>query len=105
MAGDRPVLGLGRTFADEDLRGHEPLAAATGSGPGDPQRPPGSQARDKLPAQRTPTLDVEGLVDGLVGDPHGHIIGEVDPEPVRDLLRDSTLSPSVDPPCGHDVGR
>ena len=87
MAGDRPVLSLRRAFADQDLRGHELLAAPTSSGPWDPQCPPGSQAGDKLPLQRTAALDVERLVDGLVRDPHGRIIGEIDLEPVRNLLR------------------
>ena len=42
------------------------------------QRPAGAQAGDELASQRATALDVERLVDGLVGDPHGLIIGEVD---------------------------
>ena len=37
--------------------------------------------------QRAAALDVQRLVDRLVRDPHRLIIGEVDPQPVRDLLR------------------
>ena len=55
--------------------------------PGDPQRPAGPQARDELPFERATALHVERLIDRLVRDPHRLIIGEVDPQPVRDLLR------------------
>jgi hypothetical protein len=86
VTGHGPVPGLGRALADHDLKGDELLATAAGAGSRDAQRPPGPQAGGQLPAQGTPALDVEGLVDRLVRDPHGFIIGEVDPEPVRDLL-------------------
>jgi hypothetical protein len=49
---------------------------------------------DQLSLQSASALDVEGLVDGLVGDPHGLIIGEVDPQPVRDLLGTPRLAPA-----------
>src|SRR5207244_10200922 len=39
-----------------------------------------------LSLERTSTLDEERLVDRLMRDPHRRIIGELDPEPVRDLL-------------------
>src|SRR5664280_2358396 len=51
------------------------------------QRPAGAQACHQLAAQGAAALDVEGLVDGLVRDPHGRIIGVVDAESVGDLLR------------------
>src|SRR6266581_401646 len=51
------------------------------------QRPAGAQARGELAAKGPAALDVQGLVDRLVRDPHGIIIGEVRPQPVRDLLR------------------
>jgi len=40
----------------------------------------------ELASQGTPALDVQRLVDRLVGDPHRRMIGKVDAEPVRDLL-------------------
>src|SRR5207253_2765808 len=52
-----------------------------------PQRAPCPEARDELAPERAPALHVQGLVDRFVRDPHRVIIGEVDPEPVRDLLR------------------
>ncbi len=57
VAGNRPIFRLGRPFADEDLRGHELLAAPAGAGPRDPQCPPRSQAGDKLALQRTADLE------------------------------------------------
>ncbi len=47
----------------------------------------GAQARDELPLERATSLDVKGLVDRLVADPHGLIIGEVEQESTGDLLR------------------
>ena len=63
-----------------------------------PQRPPRAKARDQLALERATPLDVERLVDRLVADPHGFIIGEVDLQPVGDLLRapcPPTPSPAV----------
>ena len=100
MAGNRSILSLGRTLADEDQRTHELLATSTSSGPWDPQCPSRPQAGDELALERTATLDVEGLVDGLGRDPHGAIMGEVDGEPVRDLLGAPGLGPSsIRPPA------
>ena len=67
---------------------------------GHPQRPAGAQARDQLTLERAAALDVQRLVDRLVADAHGLIIGEVDPEPVRDLLRAPRRRPSPVLRCG-----
>ena len=61
-------------------------ACASSACPRHPQRPPGAQAGDQLALERASALDVERLVDRLVADPHGLIIGEVDLQPLRDLL-------------------
>ncbi|MCW2871847.1 MAG: helicase family protein of unknown function [Streptomyces oryziradicis] len=56
---------------------------------GELDRPDGyhrRRARGQLAAPRAAPLDVEGLINRLVGDPHGLVIGEVDPEPARGLL-------------------
>ena len=82
-----PVVGLGRTLGDHDLGADELAAPPLGPRPRDPQRSPGSQTRHQLAFERTPALHVERLVDRLVRNPHGLIMGEIDPEPVRDLLR------------------
>ena len=39
-------------------------------------------------------LDEQCLIDGLVADAHGVIIGEVEPNPVRDLLRTPPQHPA-----------
>src|SRR3990172_4979891 len=50
---------------------------------------------DELTLEGAPTLNVERLVDRLVRDPHRVIIGEVDPQPVRDLLGTPRLRPTA----------
>jgi hypothetical protein len=107
---DGPVGGLGGPLAEQDLRADELLAAPLGAGPRHPQRPPSPQARGQLTAQRAAALDVQGLVDRLVRDPHGPIIGEVDPESVGDLLRAPRPGPApvraapVTPPNPTNLG-
>ena len=59
-----------------------------------PQRPPGAQTGDNLAPQPTPALNVERLVDRFVGDPHGVVVGKVEPQPVRDLFRAPRLRPT-----------
>ena len=87
VPGDGAVLGLGGPFADHHLGGDVRPGLALGPGARDAQRPAGAQTGDQLALERAAALDVERLVDRLVADPHGLIIGEVDLEPVRDLLR------------------
>ena len=87
VAGHGPVVGLGRALADHHLGGDVAAGPLAGSGPRDPQRPPGAQTGDQLALERTAALHVERLVDRLMGDPHRLIIGEVDRQPVGDLLR------------------
>jgi len=82
-----PVFGLGRALADQDFGGDELLAPPAGPGLWHSQRTAGAQTRGELSSQRTAALNVERLVDRLVGDPHGLIIGEVDRQPVGDLFR------------------
>ena len=59
-----------------------------------------SQAGDEFTLERTTALDEQRLVDRLVADAHGLIIGEVDLQPVRDLLR----APRSRPPPVLAVG-
>ena len=97
---NRPVISLGWSFADHDLRCDELAASLAGPRPRDPQRSPGTKTRHQLPPQPTSTLHIKRLVDGLVRDPHGLIMGEIDPEPVRDLLRTPRLRPpTISPPA------
>src|SRR3954469_1617422 len=53
----------------------------------DAQRATGPQAGDQLALERAAALHVERLIDRLVRDPHPRIIGELELEPLRDLLR------------------
>jgi hypothetical protein len=87
MARDGPVGGFNGPLADHDLVGDEALAAAARAGPGDAQRPAGPQARGQLALQRSPALDEQRLIDRLVRDAHRLIIGEVQAQPVGNLLR------------------
>src|SRR6266478_9636586 len=50
------------------------------------QRPPGAQTRRQLTAQRAAPLHIQRLVDGLVADAHGIILGEVAREAPGNLL-------------------
>jgi hypothetical protein len=81
-----PIFRFGRALADHDLGADELLAAPAGTGSWYAQRPTGPQARDQLASQCPATLNVKRSVNGLMRDPHRVIMGEVDPEPVGDLL-------------------
>ena len=94
MSGHGPVLGLWGALADHDLIGDELLAALAGACPGHAKRPAGPQTGHELSLEGAPSLDVERLVDGLMRDPHRLIIGEIDPQPVRDLLGTPGLRPT-----------
>src|SRR5262249_39563469 len=87
MARDGPVLGLGGTFADQHVFGDMRPCLLPVAHPRNPQRASGPHAGGHLSLERTPALDIEGLVDRLMADPHRIIIREVDFEPVGDLLR------------------
>ena len=87
VPGDGPVVGLGGRWLIIDLVGDEDFWPFRGPRAGLTQRPSGPQARGQLALERAAALHVERLVDRLVADPHRLIIGEVDPQPVADLLR------------------
>jgi hypothetical protein len=91
---DRSVGGLRRSLADQDLGAHEALAAPTTASRWHAQCSPGAQARGQLASQGPSTLDVQGLVDGFVRDPHGIIVGILDREPIGDLLRTPRVRPA-----------
>lgn len=86
MARDCPVTGLGRTFADHDLGGDEGFAAACGTGARSPERPPGAQTGRQFLPQRSAALNVKGLINCLVTDPHRGFLGEIKLQSARDLL-------------------
>src|SRR5438046_2876009 len=94
VAGDGPVVGLGRPLTDHHLGADELLAARLRARTRHSQRAPGAETGDELALERAPALHVEGLVDRLMRDPHRVILGEVDPEPIRDLLRTPRRCPA-----------
>ena len=102
-----PVFNLGRSLADQHFRSDELPATTLSPGPRNPQSSAGSEAGDQFPAQRPPTLDVQRLVDGLVRDPHVLIIGEIDLQSVRNLLRAPRLPQrrSCRRPCRRPMKR
>src|SRR4051794_31662912 len=59
-----------------------------------PQRPARAQAHHQLPVERATPLDEQRLVDRLMADAQGRIIGELALEPVADLLRAPRRRPS-----------
>ena len=94
VAWDRSFLDLGGPLADQHVVGDVVPGSASDSSSGGPQRTPGSQAGDQFTLQRAASIDIEGLVDGLVADPHGLIIGEVDRQTPRDLFGAPGLHPA-----------
>jgi len=78
VPGDRTVVGFFGTLADEYVRCHMGPGNAFRSRAWHPKSAAGAQAQDEFAAQRTATLDEQGLVDGFVADPHGLIIREID---------------------------
>jgi hypothetical protein len=87
VAGNGAIFSLRRPVGDRDVSGDEAVPRLPRPHPRHPQRPPGPQARGQLTLQAATRLHVKGLVDRLVRDPHRLIVGEVDRQPVRDLLR------------------
>src|SRR6185437_12055239 len=67
--------------------GDGPLAAHRGPAGWLAQGPPGAQAGGQLPPQRATALDIQRLIYRLVGNPHRPIIGVIQQQPPRDLLR------------------
>src|SRR5699024_11189846 len=59
-----------------------------------------AQTGDQFALERTTALDEQRLVDRLVADAHGLIIGEVERQPVRDLLRTPRQRPTPVSPVG-----
>src|SRR5215217_3218026 len=99
------ISRFGWPFADHHFPGDELLARRRVRARGTPQRPAGAQACSQLAAQRPTSLNVKGLVDRLVRNPHRLIIGEVDPEPVGNLLRTPRRSPTGGPDADRGVAR
>src|SRR5699024_2764918 len=76
------VGGFGGAFTEDHILGDVPLRLVLRPGSGHPQRSAGAQAGDQFSLERAPALDEQGLVDRLVTDTHGLILGVVDLKPV-----------------------
>ena len=99
VCGHCPVIGLGRSFADEDLGCDEGAAPLAGPRSGEPQRSPASQTCHQLPPQPTSALHIGRLLDGLVrGFAQTSLWGKVHPEAVRYLPRTPKMLPADDQP-------
>ena len=62
------------------------LAATSSSLPRKTKGASRTQTGRQLPAQRTASLNIQGLIDRLMADAHGRILGVIKPEPMRDLF-------------------
>ncbi len=78
MPRDGAIGGFGGALREDDIPGDMTLRLVLRPRSGNPQRTAGAQACNQLPLQRAPALDEQRLVDRLVADAHGLIIGEVD---------------------------
>src|SRR5829696_546644 len=80
------VVGLGRSLADHHLGRDMCPSLPFRPGSGNPQRPARAGAGNQLTLEGATAFDIDSLVDRLVADPHGLIIGEVHLQSVGDLL-------------------
>jgi hypothetical protein len=87
VPGHGPVVGLGWPFADAEHTAELALAVVGRMPPGPAIGLAAPQMGDELPAQRPSSLDVEALVDRLVGHAELRAIRERATQPTRDLLR------------------
>jgi hypothetical protein len=96
VPGNSTVIGFGRTLTDHD---HVPeLASVVRSLARTSLDTPSPQAASQLASQLATSLDEQRLVDGLVTHMHHRIVGELHPQPVRDLLRRPLLLQPVGDP-------
>lgn len=70
VSGNRTVVGFFGTLTDECVRTHVGPGNAFRSRAWHPKSTTSSQAHDEFAAQAAAALDEQGLVDGLVADPH-----------------------------------
>lgn len=86
VSGHRAIGGLSGTLADDDVGADVPLRLVLCPSPRNPQRTPSSQAGGQLSFERPTPLNEQRLVDRLMADSHGLIIGEVNRQAVGDLF-------------------
>ncbi len=87
MARNRSVADLCRAVADHQRISEEGFTATASAFARQSESTAGPQTRGELSLQRTTSLDVERLVNGLVTDAHRRILREVHLQSLRDLLR------------------
>src|SRR3984957_20794456 len=103
VSGHGTIVGFSGPLADRPLSADMTPGLALRPRPRHPQRPPGAQTGDQLALERSAALNVERLVDRLVADPHGLILGEIDLEAPRDLLGAPALHPAAISPMGFPL--
>ncbi len=94
MPWHRPVARLCRTFADHYVGTDEGFAPPPCARPRNTQCAAGAQTRSQLAPQRTSALHIQRLVDGLMADLHCLIARKVVPQPIGNLLRTPSHTPS-----------
>ena len=98
VSGYGPISCFRRSFTDHDLRRDEGFAPPAATCPRHAQCPSRAKAGGQLTTECAAALYVERLIDRLMTDPHGLILGPVprivDPKTVRDLLRTPGPGPS-----------
>ncbi len=87
VAGNRPVLHLGRTLGDHHHLVDESAGALFRAAARLAAGAPAAQRDRDLAAQAASGLDVDGLVDRLRTHPHALVVGELDDHSVTDLFR------------------
>jgi hypothetical protein len=86
MARHGPILGLGRSLGDVD-HVRDAVLALPGFAAGLADCPAGSQTPGQVPFQGAAGLHIQRLVDGFGAHLHLRLIGKLDLQPARDLLR------------------
>src|SRR5436305_1842689 len=95
MTRNRAIIHLSRPLTDQQLVSHEAPVPLGRPVSGRPERPTCPQTGGQFAAQRSAALDIQRLIDRLVGHAHRFIIGEVQAEAPGDLLRAPALPPTA----------
>src|SRR5699024_9375523 len=98
----RTVLGFRWPLGDHHIFGDVPVGFAPplGTGPRFTQRPPGAQSGNEFTLERPTSFNIQRLVDRFMTDTHALIIGEIDLQTVRNLLRAPGSEPFAVRPMG-----
>ena len=93
MSGHGTMLHFRRAVGDHHILADRRPHLGLRPGPRHAQRSAGTQTAHQLALVRTASLNVEGLVCGLVRDAHEFVIREVNLQPVDNLFRRLAMDP------------